>query len=54
MDTKYISGTEPLREFFGSTILNDLNKSLVEMSQNYTILGNWFIIIEKNNISNGI
>lgn len=40
LDTKYISGTEPLKGFFGSTVLNDLNKSLAEQCQNYTHLGN--------------
>lgn len=40
LDTKYISGTEPLRDFFSSTILNDLNKTLLEQCPNYTILGN--------------
>ncbi|XP_050419962.1 poly(A)-specific ribonuclease PARN-like [Adelges cooleyi] len=36
LDTKYISGTEPLREYFSSTVLNDLNKVLSE--HNYTVL----------------
>lgn len=40
IDTKYLSGTEPLRGFFSSTVLNDLNKSLAEQCQNYTTLGN--------------
>jgi len=40
LDTKYISGTEPLKGFFSSTVLNDLKKSLAEQSQNYTDLGN--------------
>jgi len=40
LDTKYISGTEPLKGFFGSTVLNDLKKSLAEQCQNYTDLGN--------------
>ncbi|KAF0760366.1 poly(A)-specific ribonuclease PARN-like [Aphis craccivora] len=35
LDTKYISGTEPLKPFFGSTVLNDLKKSLSEQCQNY-------------------
>jgi len=40
LDTKYISGTEPLKGFFSSTVLNDLNKSLAEQCQNYMDLGN--------------
>jgi len=43
LDTKYISSTEPLKDYFPSTILNDLNKSLAEQCQNYTILGKLFI-----------
>lgn len=39
LDTKYISGTEPLREYFSSTVLSDLNKSLEEQSLIYTVLG---------------
>ncbi|XP_025408828.1 poly(A)-specific ribonuclease PARN-like [Sipha flava] len=38
LDTKYISCTEPLRDFFSSTILNDLNKTLLEQCPNYSIL----------------
>jgi len=38
LDTKYLSSTEPLKDFFPSTVLNDLNKSLAEQCQNYTIL----------------
>lgn len=45
LDTKYISGTEPLREYFSSTVLSDLNRSLEEQSQIYTTLGNLFISI---------
>lgn len=40
LDTKYISGTEPLKPFFSSTVLNDLKKSLSEQCQNYIDLGN--------------
>lgn len=38
LDTKYLSGTEPLKEFFNSTVLNDLNKLLTEQCYNYTVL----------------
>ncbi|XP_050524921.1 poly(A)-specific ribonuclease PARN-like isoform X2 [Daktulosphaira vitifoliae] len=37
-DTKYISGTDPLREYFNSTVLNDLHKILFEQNHNYTNL----------------
>ncbi|VVC36113.1 Hypothetical protein CINCED_3A018229 [Cinara cedri] len=38
LDTKYMSGIEPLCGFFRSTVLNDLNKSLAEQCQDFTIL----------------